>query len=310
MQLIRGLRAARIRWFLLAWLAVVLLFSTPLLVGWITTREHADTALVVGLRDEGTQLDIAEQVRRETGFSGPILVVVEAPCTPPEWCPPAAYYQSFGEWEAGDGSVAIGPNGDRLYSVTITRRDFGWWPAFATAFLIPPVLALVYAVAEWVRVRRAGSGARRTAGERGLPPGGWRGPAIDGRPSSGPQPRPTPWPHNPHPVNPPPQARAVSADVPATRAERTADLPVAPVPPEAPHVVPVHVDASGLSEIAQLYAVVGTRGTARTHIDATGGYAEFAEFVLWVDNARPDSATGVPGDAVQVVPLPRDGFRR
>ncbi|MCC3332589.1 hypothetical protein [Nocardia abscessus] len=301
------------RWVHLLWPAVVLLLSAPLLVGWKTTTEHTSTVLVVGLRDEGAHLDLDEQLRQEMNFSGPILVVAEPQCFPPLLCPPAAYYQPLGSWAAGDGSVAIGPHGDRLYHVTITRRDFGWWPALGTAFLIPLVVALVYFGAEWVRVHAGHSSTRRVAGERGIEPrsGGGHGAAPNGRRSTevGPEPQATPWLKGRQAVHPPPTAHAVrTADLPAPHAPRTADLPATREAPRA--VVPVHVDASGLPEIAELFAEGGHRGTARTHIDAAGGYAEFGELVLWVDNARPDSVTGVPGDVVQVIPVARNAFRR
>jgi hypothetical protein len=318
MQRIQGSRAARVRrvrWVHLLWPAVVLLLSAPLLVGWRTTTEHTATVLVVGLRDEGAHLDLEEQLRQEMNFSGPILVVAQPQCPPPLLCPPAAYYQSLGSWEVGDGSVAIGPHGDRLYNVTITRRDFGWWPAVGTAFLIPLVVALVYFGAEWVRVHVGHSSTRRVAGERGLGSrsGAGHGSAPNGHRSTeaGPEPQATPWLKGRQTAHPPPTAHAArTADLPAAHAPRTADVPAAPLPREAPRaVVPVHVDAAGLPEITELFAEGGHHGTARTHIDAAGGYAEFGELVLWVDNARPDAVTGVPGDAVRVIPLARNEIR-
>ncbi|MEU1961724.1 hypothetical protein [Nocardia sp. NPDC019304] len=269
------------------------------------------TALVVGLREEGTQQGLADQVRQETNFSGPILVVVEAPCTPPQICSPA-YYQSIGSWEAGDGAVAIDPKGDRLYYVKVTRRDFGWLPAVATALLLPAVLALVYSVTEWLRVR-----ARRQAAEReaALRAGCGRGPAPHDRPSTatGPGPRSTPWPNGRSPVHPPLGRAVRTADVPAVhgvhspamRATTTADPPA---PSEAPRDIAVHVDASGLPELAQLFASGDSHGIARTHVDAAGGYAEFGELVVWVDNADPDSRTACPGDRVRAIALRHNGL--
>ncbi|MFE3188019.1 hypothetical protein ACFXHA_03365 [Nocardia sp. NPDC059240] len=61
----------------------------------------------------------------------------------------------------------------------------------------------------------------------------------------------------------------------------------------------VHVDAARENpEIRGILNQLQGQGAARTHIDESGGYAEFGDLVLWVDPVDRQGAFAAPGDPV------------
>ncbi|MBH0775963.1 hypothetical protein [Nocardia bovistercoris] len=273
---------------------MVFVLSAPLFVGWLAATEETSTVMVVGLRNEGEQATITDEVHRSLDFDGPTLVVVNPICVPLPQCVPARY-EELGRWTA-DGDVTITRHGNDLYQVQVTRENFGYGPALTTAVGLPLGLALLYAAAERLRIRRrdreqaiqrsVGSGADI---EHDPPHSGVQHRAQAIRPQAPPRPEP-------------PQRPAQ----PRLRTEPEIETHIAPPPPAPPPArsrapIPVRIDATGLPAAPEFFARVGAEGIARTHIDADGGYADFDDVTLWVEIAHAGSTVGLPGDRVRII---------
>lgn len=69
-----------------------------------------------------------------------------------------------------------------------------------------------------------------------------------------------------------------------------------------PAVAPSSATPAGaLGDLTAVYARHRNVGRARTHIDATGGYAEFGDLVVWVALSSRQPGCLAPGSAVQVI---------
>ncbi len=149
------------------------------------------------------------------------------------------------------------------------RGSYGLGTAFLWAFLLSAALAVIPA-------------ALRPRGRRALPAERRPAPA-QGSPSQAPQTR------EPRPQEPP------------SHAPRPPETP-SPGEPSPPDTTP---DVAGVRGPAAVRADVAEHcrgvGRARTHIDSSGGYAEFGGLVVWVSPARSDAPCVAPGQPVRVV---------